>query len=139
MIGAVAWLGGSIFFALILRPIASHVEEVQNVMPLIGRRFQELADVTVLSLVVSGIILMVSRISTQDATTAWFIVLGVKLTIAAWMFITVWRFRGKSTEDLYQGIFGRISRSLGYNVIPTLGVIVFLLASLLRLLIEKSV
>ena len=93
-IGAVAWVGGSIFFAAVLRPLAAaNPEGMRGVMGPIGSAYREVVDIAVVSLIVSGVILMFNRLTGNDATAAWFIVLGVKLAIALWMFYLVWRLR----------------------------------------------
>lgn len=139
-IGAVSWIGGSIFFALVLRPISlANPEAMRSVMGPLGSRYRELVDASIIALIVSGIILMIERVSNPNTTAAWFIVLGVKLALAAWMFYLVWKLRRTGYRpEARAGFINRLSWLLGYNAIVALGVIVFLLASLLRLLFETA-
>ena len=79
---------------------------------------------------------MFSRIQGSEATVSWAIVLGVKIALALWMFYIVWRRRRMSSEDTVRE--GTASKLLGYNAILALGLIVFLLANVLRELVEAS-
>ena len=67
--------------------------------------------------------------------------LGVKLALAIWMFYLVWHFRQSDFDPTEQptGITARLSWIVGYNAMVFLGVIVFLLASVLRVLFENSI
>lgn len=135
-IAAIAWVGGSIFHALILRPLTTaHPEKMTSAMSLIAPVYREIIDIAVVTLIVSGIILMFSRIQGSEATISWAIVLGVKIALALWMFYIVWRRRMSSEETVREGI---ASKLLGYNAILALGLIVFLLANVLRELVEAS-
>ena len=139
-VSAVAWIGGSIFFALVLRPVSlANPDAMRSVMGTIGSRYRELVDASILALIVSGIIMMIERVSNQDTTVAWFIVLGVKLALATWMFYLVWQLRRTGYRpEARAGFINRLSWLLGYNAIVAMGVIVFLLANLLRLLFEQA-
>ena len=140
-IGALAWLGGSIFFAAVLRPLAkADPGGVGVALTSIGQRYRDLVDVAIVAILVSGIIMMFDRLTGDDATVAWVIVLAVKLTIAGWMFYLVWRLRRAGFQQTPgPGLLSRLSWLLGYNAIVAFGVIVFFLATLLRELIEKSI
>ena len=84
---------------------------------------------------------MFDRLTGSDASPVWFIVLGVKLALAVWMFYLVWRFRQSDFNPTTQpsGLAGRLSWLIGYNAIVFFGVIIFLLASVLRTLFENSI
>ncbi len=132
------WIGGSFFFATVVRPVASHSMALQQVMPILGTRYREIVEISAASLAVTGIILMVSRISGQDASIAWFIVLGIKLAAALWLFAMVWRIRRRRSSSKASPETGKISSAIGYQAIIAVGVFIFLLASLLRLIVEKG-
>ena len=65
----------------------------------------------------------------------------MKLALALWMFYLVWHFRQTDFRpaDNPTGVAARLSWLVGYNAMVFLGVIVFLLASLLRVLYETSI
>ena len=141
-IGDVAWIGGSAFFAFVLRPVEkANPDLVRPVLRPIGQVYRELVDIAVISIIVSGIILMFDRLTGNDASPAWFIVLGVKLALALWMFYLVWHFRQSdfSLTNKPTGISARFSWLVGYNAMVFIGVIVFLLASMMRVLFETTI
>ena len=114
-LGAVAWIGGSVFFALIVRP-AQRVDP-DGVGAVVGRfvgPYRELVDVSIITIGVTGLILMFERLTGDDATVAYFTVLSAKLVIAGWMFYMVWSLRktGFVPEDR-SGITQRLSWLFG--------------------------
>ncbi|MGA0274635.1 MAG: urate hydroxylase PuuD [Dehalococcoidia bacterium] len=141
-IGAVAWIGGSVFFAFVLRPLAhANPDLMRPVLRNIGGIYRELVDISVIVILVSGIILMFNRLTGDDASPSWFIVLGVKLVIAAWMFYLVWNFRQSDFNPNASptGFASKITWLVGYNAMVFLGVIVFLLAGLMKVLFETTI
>ena len=82
-LGAVAWIGGSVFFALIVRP-AQRVDP-DGVGAVVGRfvgPYRELVDVSIITIVVTGLILMFERLTGDEATVAYFTVLHFHPDIA---------------------------------------------------------
>jgi len=141
-IGAVAWIGGSAFFAFVLRPVErANPDLVRPVLRPLGSVYRELVDISVIAIIITGLILMFDRLTGNDATAAWFIVLGVKLALAIWMFYLVWHFRQSDFDPIEQpkGFAARLSWLTGYNAMVFFGVIVFFLASILRVLFENSI
>ncbi|HIF71942.1 MAG TPA: hypothetical protein EYQ61_05255 [Dehalococcoidia bacterium] len=141
-IGAVAWIGGSAFFAFVLRPVEkANPELIRPIMRPLGSVYRELVDISVIAIIVTGIVLMFDRLTGDDATAAWFIVLGVKLALALWMFYLVWRFRQSDFDPTAhpKGMVDRLSWLIGYNAMVFIGVVIFLLAAVLRVLFENSI
>lgn len=136
-VAAIAWIGGSIFHAIILRPLTvAHPDKMDAAMSLIGPAYREVIDIAVVTLVVSGLILMFSRIQGNEATVAWAVVLGIKIFLALVMFYIVWRRRrSASTEVASTGV---LSKLLGYNALLFLGLVIFFLANILSELVEAS-
>ena len=139
-VSAVAWLGGSIFFAVVLRPVlVANPELGRQLMGPIGAIYKELVDAAVLALIVSGLVLMFDRLTGNQVTPTWFIVLGIKLVLALWMFYLVWRFRRSGYQPTPgPGVLRRASWLLGYNAVVAIGLAVFLLAGLLGTLLEAT-
>ncbi len=141
-IGAVAWIGGSAFFAFVLRPVErANPDLVRPLLRPLGSIYRELVDISVIAIIITGIILMFNRLTGNDASPAWFVVLGVKLALAVWMFYLVWHFRQSDFDPSERptGITARLSWLIGYNAMVFIGVVVFLLASILRTLFENSI
>ena len=140
-IAAVAWVGGSIFFAAVLRPlVAANPDVMRKAMGPIGGAYREVVDIAVVALIISGLVLMFNRMTGDNATVAWAIVFAVKIALALWMFYLVWRLRQSGYQPTAgSGILAKVSWLLGYNALVFFGVIIFLLATVLRELFEKSV
>lgn len=136
-IAAVAWLGGSLFHAFALTPlVAAYPQQMGPAMSLIKPAYREMVDISVAVLIVTGLILMFSRIQSSEASIAWAIVLSVKIALAVWMFYVVWR-RRRTTGDEPQSE-GFASKMLGYNWLLAAGLVVFMLAGVLREIVESA-
>ena len=140
-LGAVAWIGGSAFFALIVRP--AQLIDPDGVGKIVKRftgPYRELVDASVITLVVSGLILMFERLTGDDATVTYFIVLSIKLVLAGWMFYLLWSLRRAGfVPEARSGLTQRLSWLFGYNALLTGGVIVFLLAGILQAIFETAI
>ncbi|MDA1256965.1 MAG: hypothetical protein O3C10_03865 [Chloroflexi bacterium] len=140
-LGAVAWVGGSAFFGLIVRP-AQRIDP-DGVGRVIGRftgPYREMVDASIIAIVVSGLILMFDRLTGDDATVVYFVVLSVKLIVAGWMFYMVWSLRRAGfIPESRSGLTQRLSWLFGYNALLAGGVIVFLLAGFLRAIFETAI
>jgi len=140
-LGAVAWIGGSAFFALIVRP--AQLMDPDGVGKIVKRftgPYRELVDASVITLVVSGLILMFERLTGDDATVTYFIVLSIKLVLAGWMFYLLWSLRRAGfVPEARSGLTQRLSWLFGYNALLAGGVIVFLLAGTLQAIFETAI
>lgn len=139
-IAAVAWVGGSIFFAFILRPaIRIEPDALGRAMGTLSRFFREIVDLAVVAILITGIVLTFDRLTDEAATAAYGAVLGVKIALSLAMFYQVWNLRQTGGVDAPAPRFLRkASWLLGYNALVTLGVIVFFLADLLGVLFESA-
>ena len=136
-VAAVAWLGGSLFHAFALTPlVAAYPQQMGPAMSLIKPAYREMVDISVAVLIVTGLILMFSRIQSSEATIAWAVVVSVKIALALWMFYIVWRRRRATGEEPQSEGFA--TRMLGYNWLLGLGLIVFMLAGVLREIVESA-
>ena len=81
-IAAVVWVGGSIFYLLVLRPslaIPAAAESRSAIEPAVNRRFRDLVDVSIAALIVTGVVITFDRLSSLPVTTTYYAVLGLKL------------------------------------------------------------
>lgn len=140
-VAAAVWLGGSIFFALVLRPVAAaNPEAMSKLMGAIGGVYRELVDASIIALIVSGLVLMFRRLTGDDASPLYFGVLGVKVALAGWMFYGVWRLRRSGWQpETGKGLARRVSWLVGYNGVMAAGVIIFLLAGVLAQMYEAAI
>ncbi len=142
-IAAVAWIGGSVLFAFVLRPVGKlEPEAMGRIMPHVGRYYREMVDISVVAIIFSGLLLTLDRLADEAATATYGAVLGVKLGVAMVMFIQMWNLRQAS------GVGGsaktgprwvqKFSWLLGYNALVFMGVIVYFLANLLGVLFDDA-
>ncbi|MSP79058.1 MAG: hypothetical protein EXR67_05855 [Dehalococcoidia bacterium] len=148
ILAALAWVGGSLFYFLVLRP-ALRKEGGGATSTLLQRRvgaeFGAVVDTCIIVLVLTGAILGVDRLSSRFAGVPYFTVLTLKVAFSLWMFALAHsRLRGR--RELFAEPAGtaptamqRIVRGLTWtNLIAILGVVVFLLSDLLRALFELA-
>lgn len=132
-IAATTWVGGSILFALVLRPAAKlDPEGMRQVLGAVSSFYRELVDVAVVAIVVSGVILSFDRLTDPEADAVYASVLAVKIALALVMFYVVWAMRKAGQGSPTRGrILSRLSWLLGYNSIVALGLVVYFLADIL--------
>ena len=146
---SVAWVGGGIFYLFVLRPALRRSEnEGREVNRHTAAEFRVLVDVCFFILVVTGISLTFDRLSEGITGPTYAIVLGVKVALSIWMFLMARSHRKRSAlleayrkrQEPPTGVFAKTVRALsGYNMVVVLGVIVFLLADLLKVLYEAAI
>ena len=146
---SVAWVGGGIFYLFVLRPALRRSEDQgREVNRHTAAEFRVLVDVCFFVLVVTGISLTFDRLSEGVTGPAYAIVLGIKVALSIWMFVLARGHRRRNAlleayrrqQEPPTGAFAKIVRALsGYNTIIVLGVIVFLLADLLKVLYEAAI
>ena len=89
-LAAVAWVGGGAFYLLVLRPA---VRRSQGLPPgtaeAIRYEFRGLVTTAIAVLLLTGAILSVARLTSEAVTVPYAIVLGVKISLALYMFYMV--------------------------------------------------
>ena len=141
-LGAVAWVGGGIFYLLVLRPAFERANPGPEINRSIGEEFRGLVNTAIIVLVVTGAILTASRLTADNVTVPYMAVLVVKVALALYMF-AVMRFRrpqpaadsGEPAGSLW--VRAR-RRATGPTALLVLGVIIFGLADVLSYLFENS-
>lgn len=148
LVSAAAWVGGSIFYLIVLRPALRRSPEASN---LINRaaatEFRALVGTCAYVLIATGVILSLHRLTPGVVGAPYVAVLGAKIALSIWMFVLAWSrrrrtsvteaFRGEQTPSASK--LGRVLRVIsGYNTIVILGLIVFLLSDLLKTLFELA-
>ncbi len=149
---AAAWIGGCIFFLLMLGPaVRKHPDRYGAVASAAAQRFRTLVDLSIVVLVASGAILAFNRLTDDATNVAYVTVLAVKVALSAWMFILVQMERRSSAlmaryeaagSDSGKGVGPlALARSAlsGYNGVTVIGIVVFLLSDVLRVLFEIAV
>ena len=139
-IAAVAWIGGSVLFAFVLRPVGKlEPEAMGRIMPHVGRYYREIVDLSIVAIIFTGLILTLDRLADEAATATYGAVLGAKLGVAIVMFIQMWNLR-QSGGNAKTGPawMQKLSWLLGYNALVFMGVIVYFLANLLAVLFDDG-
>lgn len=148
LVSAAAWVGGSIFYLIVLRPALRRSPEGSRLINLAtATEFRALVETCVYVLIVTGVILMLHRLTPGVVGTSYIVVLGAKIALSIWMFALAWsRRRRTSVTEAFRADdaqpttkLGKVLRAIsGYNMIIILGLIVFLLSDLLKILFEMA-
>lgn len=137
VIAAVAWVGGGVFYWLVLRPAIRAGAVPAQASKFASMEFGQIVLMAMWTLVLTGAILLFTRLSEPTATLPYGVVLGVKIALSAWMFFLTLNRAGRTPEVSGQGRIRSAVNALGHvNMTVVLGIIVFLLSDILRLLVE---
>ncbi len=149
LLSATAWVGGSIFYFLVLRPARKKsASDAGSLFATIADEFRALVNLSIVALVATGVILAFNRLTLEEVGAPYAVTLGIKVVLTLWMFLLVRQRRtysrlveaylGKSEPEA-TGL-RRLGQSLsGYNAVLVIGVVVFLLSELLGVLFEVAI
>ena len=139
-LAAVAWVGGGIFFWLVLRPAIRSKSIPPAMVRFAGAEFGQIVLLSMWILVITGGILMFDRLSHPTSTLPYGVVLGVKITLSAWMFFLT---AGRRSEGGGSSRHGRIRSAINsmgnINMTVVLGIFVFLLSDILGWLVRNEI
>ncbi|MQF82865.1 hypothetical protein FIM02_01730 [SAR202 cluster bacterium AD-802-E10_MRT_200m] len=160
-IAAISWVGGGIFYFLVLRPIFHQPEnQSTGLQKSIGKEFGHLINSCMIILLLSGVIMTLERLTSPYTDTRYVVVLSIKISIAFamfWIVRSIHRSRSRvsassnlplSNEHLAQrsGSHRVLSWTrkttkiaMSVNVVLVLGILVFLLADLLAVIYEINI
>ncbi|MSQ41281.1 MAG: hypothetical protein EXR55_06485 [Dehalococcoidia bacterium] len=152
-LAALLWIGGALFYALVLRPAQQRTQEPQSRLhtQAIAQEFRSWVYLAIGVLVISGAVLTLARLASGVATPAYLLFLGLKVLLALITFLLFFLVRaqqrrraspspqatgpGQGNRSPWARARGLLS---GPNLILVLGVTVFLLADVLRYLVERG-
>ena len=143
-LAAAAWVGGSLFYLIVLIPTLKRVPDVPRALSAaLGVEFRTLVVTSIIVLVATGAILAFDRLTEVEPTYA--VTLGIKVVLSLWMFVLV-RDRRRHVRVLdalepspapSTTLWGKIIAAVsGYNTLVILGVAIFFLSDLLNMLFE---
>jgi putative copper export protein len=139
-LGAVAWVGGGMFYILVIRPAFRRAQPPPETSRAIGQEFRGLVNTAIMVLLITGVILAAARLTVTTVTTPYAVVLAVKIALALYMFYIVRFLRYRAyPEDTATGggWWSRTRRQLtSTTAILVIGVVVFGLSGLLGALFE---
>jgi putative copper export protein len=149
------WIGGNIFFLLVLRPAMRLGGSSPNFGARVGQVFKEIVELSLWVLIITGVILIFDRLTVLGSIT-YGLILALKLFLFVCMAIIAYALgrRSNNTTTPYEGLWHDIMpnwlwRSLKgtqavverftspTNVLSALGPIVVLISILLRIIAEK--
>lgn len=148
LLSAAAWVGGSIFYLVVLRPaLRRSPEGSQLVNAAAATEFRALVETCVYVLIATGVILTLHRLTPGIVGLPYVAMLSVKIALSVWMFVLAWsrRKRTSITEAFREEApppTTRLRKTLrvvsGYNTIVILGLAVFLVSDILKTLYELA-
>ena len=147
-LAAVAWIGGSLFYVLVLRP-AQRKAGAQGVATAteVQTQFRGLVDSCIAVLLVTGAVMLFDRLTDATTGTAYVVTVAIKIGLALWMFAMArlrWRRRRASetwtgTPDVQRSRLARAMALMsGVNLSVILGIAIFFLSDLLRFIFEQG-
>jgi uncharacterized membrane protein len=89
-VATVAWVGGSLFYLLALRPAARSAGASPDLECAVAAHFREVVEASLVVLVVSGAILTFDRLSSGAASPVYIAVLAIKVALALVMCWLAW-------------------------------------------------
>ena len=147
LISASLWVGGGLFYLLVLKPVIKrNTDFMKNVDSNIASEFKSLVDTAILVLLVTGIILTFNRLTPDIVGVEYVLVLSAKIVMSLFMFTTSLRRRKRTIVGNYNQGFPEAQNQLtnilrmisGYNALVILGIIVFLISDLLKIMYESA-
>ena len=141
-LAAVAWVGGGIFYVMVLRPSIRRSPASQETNHLVGVEFRALINTAIMVLLVTGVIASVARLTEDTVSIPYVAVLVVKIVLAMYMFYIV-RFLRHTTypeeaaagNSWWEKARGGLT---GTTAVLIIGLIVFGLADVLSALFEHG-
>ena len=142
-LAAVAWVGGGIFYLMVLRPALQQARGLPaETSRSIGVEFRGLVSTAIAILLVTGVLLSVSRLTGDAVTSPYVAVLVVKIALALYMFYVVRFMRQDSYpehpelgDSRRQRLMGRLT---GTTALLVTGVVVIGLSDVLDGLLENA-
>ena len=142
-LAAVSWVGGGIFYLMVLRPAVQQARGLPaETSRSIGVEFRGLVSTAIAILLLTGVILSVSRLTEDAVTSPYVAVLVVKIALALSMFYVVRFMRQDSYpedpelgDSRWQRLMGRLT---GTTALLVTGVVVIGLSDVLDGLLENA-
>ncbi len=143
LLAAVAWVGGGMFWILVLRPALGRSDETGGATRRsIGEEFRNLVNTAIGVLLVTGIVLSATRLTDNAVTAPYVAVLVVKIVLALYMFYVVRFLRPRvypDDESLEGDRLRRVrNRLTGTGALLIYGVIILGLSDVLNALFENA-
>ena len=142
-LAAVAWVGGGIFYLVVLRPALRKAKgDGFEVGRATGTEFRGLVNTAIAVLLLTGVVLSVARLTSNAVTLPYVVVLVAKIVVALYMFYVVRFLRPRIYPEGSEASGGRLarvrSRLTSATAVLVCGVIAIGLADVLDALFEHG-
>lgn len=145
-LAAVTWIGGSLFMLLAGRPALRSSDSSGLVGRALAAEFRPIVATAIGVLIVTGVILSVSRLTSDAACVAYTVTLIAKIALAVYAFCIAWllprRRRGNddvAADAVVANVWRRIRLAVsGPAALTVVGVVVIGLADVLGWLFERG-
>ena len=143
LLAAVAWVGGGMFWILVLRPALNRAGgNSYESRRTIGEEFRNLVNTAIGVLLITGIVLSATRLTDNAVTTPYVAVLVVKIVLALYMFYVVRFLRPRVYPDSANAGGSRMGRAkdrmTSTGALLIYGVIILGLSDILNALFENA-
>lgn len=130
------WVGGSLVYLLVITPALRLGKAAPEVSAAIATQFRRLVNISIVTLLLSGVYLMFDRLTTTTVGVAYVVTLAVKIALALTMFgLAIFQAQEARRPARLRGRMWRLAPRL----ILALGVIVFLLGATLNGLFDVAI
>ncbi len=146
LISATAWVGGSIFWLIVLTPSIQKIpsNHKTEILRSISHEFKSVVDTSMFILLFTGAILTFNKITPGHIGTLYVLILGIKILLVSYLFYLLrsrrnnfkisQSFGTKNTPRNKLIIFTKKS-----NMIVLIGLIVYLISSILSSISDASI
>ena len=148
LLSATAWVGGSLFYLLVLRPALRNSAGAHGPLTAAaGIEYRVLVNVCIVVLVATGAVLAFDRLTEGVLDVPYAATLALKSALSVWMFMQVQAQRrhsefleafGRQHQAPQTGLHRLAGAVSGYNALVIVGIIVFFLSDLLKVLFEAA-
>lgn len=149
LVSAAAWVGGSIFWILVLNPSTRQFnsEFIGKLQGQISSEFRGLVDTCIFALLITGAIMTFQRLTPGNIGYQYVLILGLKIIFVAIMFYLIRARRQPKriyTKTNYNSIpktrLGKFTKiATIYNCVLILGLMVYLLSDLMNMIYIATV
>ena len=146
LISATAWVGGSIFWLIVLTPSiqktpSNHKTEI---LRSISNEFKSVVDTSMFILLFTGAILTFNKITPGHIGTLYVLILGIKILLVSYLFYLLRSRRNNFKMSQSIGTKNTSRRKLiiltkKSNMIVLIGLIVYLISSILSSIFDASI
>lgn len=135
LMGAVTWVGGSIFFKFVLQPAFRSAGTERASIRAIGHEFGNIVRIAIFILVVTGAFMAVVHLTAGGNSRVYIGILALKIALAFYMFFLVWLRRRSASSGSAGGsdhFWARVRRAAtSTTTLLILGVVIIGLADVL--------